>query len=514
MSWSGRSIVATVLLAVSLGVTPAALAQGEMGPAPPAAKLRWAVKDVGQRAGFSPDGHLLFTYKQDQQAMHLLVWDLRTGRRLRSHQLPIKDQVQFDNTPKLLSGGRYFVCEPTGKPALAIDLLTGEEWRHDLTKEGSAQNYFQVSATGKYYVRYDGYSAVLFVETRTGRVVHRPEPLDDRGKARGTTFVAGQGISRDEKWGYCARRDRAGLALDVVDLQAGKVVKTFTGLLSGASGSPGHTLLSFPEPPTDAPREERKQLLQKGGPYQLRLWDLERQADRGVIPRQHHERDGRPVTITRYSPDQRFVAVWDFRPARDKTLQLWEVPTNKRLGSVALAGEPNEVQFSPDGTRLVLLDGRQQVLRLIDVAAGRQLWQTNLSGGQAPHRELRLHFTGNAKALVVTDTRAVKLLDAGDGTVIKAIAVNQFQPSFHLTPDGGHFVIRDWKPLPNKGKRDDPAVGVWRVFHLDSGREVFRQELNSYASHHFPVNGRTMIQHVVREGEFAFDLYRWDIPQP
>jgi hypothetical protein len=95
-------------------------------------------------------------------------------------------------------------------------------------------------------------------------------------------------------------------------------------------------------------------------------------------------------------------------------------------------------------------------------------------------------------------------------------------PELHPTLDRRHLTLRDFrradgKPFgPGQGERVEPddLIMLWRVVHLDTGREVFRTESPEFNRFHCPGDGKAMIQIVMRKGQLIFDMNCWEIPQP
>src|SRR5947209_7154144 len=124
---------------------------------PPVTKLRWTITDAGVVLGHSPDGELLFAQLTQKGGPTLVVWDLKTGKEVRSHRRPVSKAQKAKPDGGFcedLAGGRNYACEYKGK-LLAIDLTTGEEWRHDLSAHDEVR-YLRMSPTGNYFHRFDG----------------------------------------------------------------------------------------------------------------------------------------------------------------------------------------------------------------------------------------------------------------------------------------------------------------------------------------------------------------------
>src|SRR5262249_27042770 len=125
--------------------------------------------------------------------LSLVVWDLKTGKRVRAHRLPVSEAEPEKPFPLDLAGGRYFVCEYREK-LLAVDLKTGEEWRHDMGCRAGTR-YLRMSPTGEVLARFNGYFVTHLIETRTGKVAHQVgdhvpgRPHSVYGKADGAEFT-------------------------------------------------------------------------------------------------------------------------------------------------------------------------------------------------------------------------------------------------------------------------------------------------------------------------------------
>lgn len=154
-------------------------------------------------------------------------------------------------------------------------------------------------------------------------------------------------------------------------------------------------------------------------------------------------------------------------------------------------------------------------MRVFDVPGKRALWRSAMLP-----MPVEVCFTNDSKALLMPAENGIYSLDATTGEVRTVLGTNAWFPSSEPTPDGHHITIqdirtRDGKPFrPDKGRMDrDDLVSLWRVVHLDTGREVFRGEPKGFCRTHFPGGGRKMIQIILRNHEDAHDATCWEIPR-
>lgn len=482
-----------------------------VAPAPPAARLLWTVADVGHREGFSADGLSLYTLKNEKGTPLLMMWDLRTGTRVRSHQLPTANYEPGEiELPRTLTAGRYFVCEAKGK-TLTIDLKTGREQRIDMAENADAR-HFRMSPDGAHFARFNGYSQSMLVETKSGKVVHQigEKDADDKftvyGKVDGHLFTA------DGKY-YCYwGREESGSVLRVWDIAARKVATMFPNLRGSPVASGDGKTLIVPEGPPATSAKNRDKMYTEGGPGRLVIWDLQRQKERGTIPRKN-VLESRSRFDLCFSPDQRILAVWDKEPGWDKTLRFWDVASGRPVATIELSAQPLEGCFSPDGNRFAVMSRDRPTLHMIDVVGNRVSWQAE----RELHWSAGLHFcfTSDSKQLFAATPTALKHLNVVDGGVKHSLAIGSLGSGAQLTPDGRHIAILDCNPAgPNRATPDDDEelVHFWRVIERDTGREVFRTEETTWSDFHFPGNGKTMIQCWLRKDCLGHDLKCWEIP--
>lgn len=483
-------------------------------PPAPAAKLLWTIPDAGLVLGHSPDGASLFTWKTEQGVPRLIVWNLTTGKRVRAHRLPVGETEPGKQFPYNLTGGRYYVCEHKEK-LLAIDLKTGEEWRHDMTAHADARGLY-LSPTGEYTARFNGYYVVHLIETRTGKFVHQPS---DENRQDGKT-VGGE-FTPDGRYFVYQYREGGNQFLKVWDVAAWKVIGTMSVPSPGALLSPGGTFLLAPTPvpgggppPFDPKPGDR-------APGQFTVWSLPDLRERCVIPWQTAGHPGTPLYPFSFSPDGRRVATW---PGGDG-LQLWDLSAAKKVGTVGidpfLPALPAADHFtppvfwSPDGTKVVAYSRDEPILRVIDAARPREFWFRESEAELAwPH------FTSDSRRLAISTGDGIAYLDAGTGTDKLAVPAFDHAEGLHLTPDGRFLWFADVRrvdPVGDVGWVAPPEI-TWRVLHRDTGREVLRAKAKVcehgfplHSRFHAPGDGRTLLQIENMDRRPSWNLLCWEV---
>jgi WD40 repeat protein len=414
--------------------------------------------------------------------------------------------------------GRYFVCENNGK-AVAIDLQTGEESRAVLNKGKLRTSYsLGMSPTGEYYYHTNGLLQTLVVERRTGNVIHRIGDNDPPGKVTDLGKVSSCGFSANGKYFYYSCREENGYVLRVWDLAARQVVDTFP-LLTGSvyDIANGKALLFAGGPGLTSPQAQ-SDLNTIGVSAQLRMWDLEKRAEIGTIPRKSFGPQLIRIEVA-YCPNHRIIAICGGRQGKDKTFQLWDLSTGKHLASFDLV--PFEVVFSPDGSKLAVQTLSEPmnppVLHLIDVPGKKQIWRLDLS-------PQKVFFTSDSRQLIVAADRALHYVDVSTGAVKKTIRALGYIGDPKFTHDQRHLTFEDFRPIATPKNDSPPGLGnpanivpIGRFLDLDSSQEVLRVEnWHPVVCVHFPPDRRSMVFILfgqARNEDLVFNLHCLEVHQ-
>ncbi len=479
-----------------------------VGSSPAEAKLRWTVRDVGTFEGFSSDGLRLFTLRNEADAVHVVVWDLGTGERVRAHRLPLKRYEPGREFPRTLAAGRYFVCE-TGRTIVAIDLETGVQREWPVPEIADARS-FSIDPTGRFFARWNGYYHMMLIEWKTGRIVHRVGVKDPPGKFSVYGKVDGFGFTADGKFFYWHGRHEDGSTLHLWDLAQAKVVATFPDLCGYPIATPDGATLIVPEAPKPNGRADVERSAREGIPGHLAVLNLATLNRVALIPR---DKLGPGITGVsffqfRFAPDGRLLTFWDEGRARDHKLHLWDVAAGKHIASHELASSPHmNGRLSLDGAKLMLMAG--QTMHLFDVPSGRLLWKRKLDWWSGSWVSFPIYFTGDSKQILVPVSNALKHFDVATGQERRSLVLAAHSGEIELTSDGRHVRIRDWRPKVEGKKPEGPddIITRWRIMCLDTGKEVFRSENFPYGRSHLPGDGSALI-HIAFEGGQT-NMYCW-----
>lgn len=151
------------------------------------------------------------------------------------------------------------------------------------------------------------------------------------------------------------------------------------------------------------------------------------------------------IDSIRYSRDGTVFA----STARDRLVRLWDARTFVERDTIRLRSAARNVDFSPDGTRLVVA-GTEDVARVFDLATGEELRLLRTPGARVRDCE----FGPDGSLLATTH---------GDGSV-RLWSTRSWEPTATLRGHGGMVMDVDWSPrgelLASGGH--DGAIRVWQ----------------------------------------------------
>jgi RNA polymerase sigma factor (sigma-70 family) len=146
-------------------------------------------------------------------------------------------------------------------------------------------------------------------------------------------------------------------------------------------------------------------------------------------------------SLVRLSPDARFALLSD-----EKTFRVWDLATRKELRKLEGQGEPGQpcAMFSPDGrvvaTQSDDTDRKNGLVRVWDVATGKELWHESVVMGFLDRGLTLIDFPPDGKTLAVFDNASgrVSLRDRTTGRETRSFAAMPRQDIFQpgLSPDG------------------------------------------------------------------------------
>jgi WD40 repeat protein len=167
------------------------------------------------------------------------------------------------------------------------------------------------------------------------------------------------------------------------------------------------------------------------------------------------------------SADGRFLAG---AGAPDRVLRLWEVASGKELWAAPGNAYAMPLAFGRDGTTL-LTRGNTGEVQLRDATNGKELWQTKL-GPQARLAVPVFAPDGKSVALKSNDG-SLKLLDAATGQPLPHFTVQLDIKKFVMIY-GAPVFSPDGKLLATAcaERRDNQFVGVVHIWETESGREL------------------------------------------
>lgn len=517
------------VLVTLVGMTACAHADDQPKPhleaAPTALKVLWKAPDVGQVVSVSADGQALVTVKNENESAHVILWDLRDGKRVRTHKLPYKVRdTHLDSLVAVSPDARYFVTEerPTAKRnggniMLAVDLQTGKELRHDWSGRAAAQRLF-VNSAGV-ISRIHRYSDKHTIDFKSGTVVdHTPEikAIDAKFVVRGLydyRFATPDG-KYEGYWG--SMKDHG--VVRVINLATKKEVLTVAGFWGNAPvlSPDGKTLVIGTTTEKGAPgRLDGRSICETG---HIELWSMTDLKRNAAIPWKQIDCIHNGFDL-RFSPDGRLVALWCGNVSVDRmdsVVQVWEV-SGKHLGNVEAKPLVRRADFSPDGKMLLVFG--DDAMHVLDAATLRPLWKSVEQRAFAP-----LLFSSDGRQLIRTPLHGVEWRDLATGKVKSTLPTNTFTPDIAPIKGSRYLVFRDFRRAD--GKPFKPAerdiedeervklIRFSRIVDRDTGREILRVDHAGFISQfQVSADGKSIIEISVRDN-LSRDLTCWQLPAP
>ncbi len=507
---TSRGLCWLVLASVIIWLTAVVAQQFAVEPPPTPTTKRWEVPDIGSLGGFTSDGFRLFSIKNENGAAHLILWDLRTGKRVRTHKLPFAKYG--GGRSEDLAANRLFISSQ-GDQQWIIDLKTGEEWNTRREPDNSSR-IIASSPDGKYLWQTSGFARSALVEARTGKVLHRTKEKEPSDGATVLGMVDGVKFAPNGKYVFFFGQESAGTPLHMFDLSAGKVALTIRDSYMWRRPvlSPGGRHLVVP---SIAPAKTRQEFLDrqivKGHPGQVTIIGMNDLKVQAAIPWSDLDR-----LQYQLSGDGRLAAFWHDRIPEEETpgvVQFWDIAVGKLLWSTEVGPSPRKGEFSPDGKHYAMYshDGQRLSLHMLDIEGQRRRWKMESIDDRIPP-----FFTSDSKYLVHPVLDSVKHFDVASGRAHKSLHTDRWAGTIRATSDGRYLLFEDFVKPPANAPNAAGAkqwVRTWRVMHRDSGREVYRSDYPGYHRIHVPGDGSTLIQIVIRKGGEEFDMSCWDLPK-
>jgi WD40 repeat protein/tetratricopeptide (TPR) repeat protein len=447
-------------------------------------------------AALSPDGRTAFSAGVDLNDRHVIqVWDLPTGREVRSITVPGEWKVAYDRLVAWSPDARVVISG--GDNAIqAVDTRSGEKlWT---VRAGSPVWKVAFSADGARFVvlRSDGIMELR--EARTGRTVREiagPGPDEER-------FVLTGRFCLDDRNILSAARDGS---LTLWDLSDGRPVRSFAGhkgLVHAMDVAPdGRTAVTAS---STVDKTVRVWDLRTGG--ELRVMAMPAGvgcvaispdgrtvacgAEDGVVtvldlgtakpPLAVFRGHGGAVDCVAFSRDGRFV----LSGGGDKTAKLWDVRSANEPPPLSVPGV-TRVALAPDGRTAASADADRTV-RLWDLRTG-----CNLRVFRRPEAYLgALAFSPDGRTVAAGGTDGiVKLWDASTGKAVLTLCGHPAAPAgkartmpVAFSPDGATLL---------SGGGDGPL----KLWDLKTGTEVraFRGHTANVSAVAFAPDGRSAL---------------------
>jgi RNA polymerase sigma factor (sigma-70 family) len=230
-----------------------------------------------------------------------------------------------------------------------------------------------------------------------------------------------------------------------------------------------------------------------GGNQTIRLWD----ATTGRELRRLSLGDRTMPQALAFTPDGKALACWD----RQQALRLWDTGTGTELRCFKpYEGKPrgnsrtaSYLAFTPDGRSLLLKNGHDPTLRLLDAATGKELRAFPSPGQHAYATSLS---ADGRRLAVAGEDKVIRVWDVGTGKEFYRLSPTRwevrcvaFSPDGKVLATGDHGVARLWDAATGKELKALPVPN------------------HSVASLAFAPDGKTLVT-----GSLYEDVRVWDVP--
>jgi RNA polymerase sigma factor (sigma-70 family) len=378
---------------------------------------------------FTPDGKSLVAAGHDRS---VVVWDTATGKAVRTVDRKIQNQdggfiftVNNSATNAALSpDGNLLACqELDGKQQTislkVVDLTTGKELPEIKTPVGGAQG-LTFSPDGKTLAFGTVQGYVELWDVAAGKELRRLEP-EQVSRAQGgclafspdgKTLAAGQGDRSVQLWDVATGKKLR---------QIGEAAKPdgvrVVVVIRGFQAEPQADLAFSPDGKTLAASRQTSSVHQ---------YDVETGKEVAAVPAGHQT----AVSTLWASPDGKTVMTF----GRGDAVRVWDLNTGKELRQVPVPNGTTCVTLSPDGS-VVAAGGPGSAVELRDTATGKELrkLETNLPGVVA------LAFSPDGKSFAARGPQSplIRLFDVATGKESRVIGE---EPD---TGGEGFKVVRD-----------------------------------------------------------------------
>jgi WD40 repeat protein len=389
--------------------------------------------------GFTPEGGLLTRGGDDV----IRVWDMRTGKELQ-HWADQHNTLQMAFSP---DGKKYAAAE--GLHAISIrDFATRQELvqtdGHKSTVKGLA-----ISPDGKTVATTGDDNALILWDLLAGK-----PKLRLIGHKQGIRFLA---FSADGRTLYTVDYENV---LFLWDADTGKERKR----IAGEKGALGRTTLS----------PDRKQIAWGGRKDEILFLDAATGAEIGKL-----STGAKSLSPIAFTSDGKSLLSWSIGPPADENaprnnrLLRWDIATGRRKETPCegLADPPSTTVFSPDRS-LIAFGGQRGDLILADVVTGREVRRLNESSGKEHEGAIfRAIFSPDGRTLAWAGPKdgIVRLSEVATGKERRRLAGHIPGPAgvraLHFTRDGRHLISGGadttclvWDLMGPAGWGDDPPA--------------------------------------------------------